>query len=195
MEASSTGVQPVDLAIGAVLVIFALRGYLRGLYSEITAVIALVGSLAGAFRWTPLVVPRWANAIPGPSASDTAISFLFVFGALGLALRFIFSLLRRAWSLESSSPFDRLGGAVFGLCKGGVVMGCMVLMLRTFTPVPASDSAKSPGAGLFGDLNNQLARSPAASELARMTSELFSKFADAAEIRLRMLAASDNEGS
>jgi hypothetical protein len=48
--------------------------------------------------------------------------------------------------------------------------------------------------GFLVGLNSRLARSVVAPHLAQAASELFSTFADAAEIRLRMLAASDNEG-
>jgi membrane protein required for colicin V production len=185
--------QAVDIVVAIVLVTFALRGYLRGLFSEITSLMALVIALAAAFRWTPDFVPRWADSIPGPPMADTGITFLFLFGALGLALRMIFGFVRRAWSPEGSSAFDRLGGAAFGLCKGAVVLGCAVLLLRTFTPVPASAKAPAEGGGPLVDLNSRLARSLVASRLAEVSSELFSTFADAAEIRLRMLAASDNE--
>lgn len=183
----------MDVAVAVMLTGFALRGYLRGLYAEVTALLALVIALGAAFRWTPAVVPQWANVLPGSAAADTAITFLVLFAALGLALRFLFGLLRRGWSPETGSIFGRIGGAAFGLCKGGVALGCAVLLLRTFTPEPATAGAVAPGGGPFADLNNRLARSPVASELARVTSGLFSTFADAAEIRLRMLVASDNE--
>jgi len=195
MQTAGTDIQTVDAAVAAILVIFALRGYLHGLYSEIAASVALIAALAAAFRWTPAMVGRWAATIPGPASSDTAITFLFLFGAIGLALRFVFNLLRRSWSPGGSSPFDRLGGAAFGLCKGGVVLGCAVLLLRTFTPLPTTGNAQAPAHGIFAQLNERLARSPVASELAQAASKLFSTFADAAEIRLRMLTASDNEGS
>lgn len=192
MKAIAAGMQPVDVVVAIVLVIFALRGYLRGFFSEITSLMALVIALAAAFRWTPDFVPRWADSIPGPPMADTGITFLFLLVTLGLALRMVFGLLRRAWSPDGSSAFDRVGGAAFGLCKGGLVLGCAVLLLRTFTPVPAAAEAPAHG-GPFVDLNSRLARSVVAPQLAHAASELFSTFADAAEIRLRMLAASDNE--
>jgi uncharacterized membrane protein required for colicin V production len=193
MKAIAVGVQPVDIVLAIVLVTFALRGYLRGLFSEITSLVALVIALAAAFRWTPDLVPRWADSIPGPAVVDTGIAFLFLFAAFGLALRMVFGLLRRAWSPEGSSALDRLGGAGFGLCKGALILGCAVLLLRTFTPVPATANTPAQGGGPFVELNNRLARSAVAPQLALVASELFSTFADAAEIRLRMLAASDNE--
>jgi len=193
MQEIGTGVQTVDVVAGIVLAAFALRGYLRGFFTETASLVALVIALAAAFRWTPDLVPRFAHWIPGPPMADTAITFLVSFGALGLALRMVFGLLRRAWAPEGGSMIDRLGGAVFGLCKGGVVLGCAVLLLRTFTPVPPAANAAAHGDGPFVNLNGRLARSAVATQLAQLSSELFSTVADAAEIRLRMLAASDNE--
>jgi uncharacterized membrane protein required for colicin V production len=196
MQLFGMEVHVVDVVIALVLVTFGLRGYLRGLYAEITALVALVAALAAAFRWTPAVVTAWGGTIPGPAISDTLVAFLLLFGAIGLALRTIFGILRRALSADGSSAFDRLGGAAFGLCKGGVALGCTVLLLRTFAPLPAGAAAAKQqiSDGLLARVNGSLMRSPSAAELARVTSRLFSTFADAAEIRLRMLAASDNEG-
>jgi len=185
-------VQPIDVILAVGLAAFGLRGYLRGLFSEIASLAALALALVAAFRWTPELMPRWAAAIPGPPMVDTAITFLFLFGGLGLAFRMVFALLRRVWSPQGSSVSDRLGGAAFGLCKGGLMLGCAVLLLRTFTPVPASAKAP-PHAGPIVELNSRLARSIVAPQLAQAAIGFFSAFADAPEIRLIMLAASDSE--
>jgi uncharacterized membrane protein required for colicin V production len=184
----------IDIGVGAIMVFYGLRGYVRGLIAEVLALAALLIGLTVAFRWTPELMPKYAQQIPGPAMSDTAITFLFVFGAVGLALRILAAVLQGAVASAGSSPLNRLGGAAFGLGKGALTLGCMVLLLRTFAPIPAGLST-GEAAGPIEQMNRRLAESVAAASLADMASEVFSTLVDAAEIRLRMLAASDNEGA
>ena len=195
MEASQAfaDLDAIDIGVGAIMVFYGLRGYMRGLIAEVFALVALVGGLAVAFRWTPDLMPKYAQQIPGPAMSDTAITFLVVFGAVGLALRLLAAVLQGAVASVSGGPLNRLGGAAFGLGKGALTLGCMVLLLRTFAPIPAGLSTEAGGP--LEQLNRRLAESVAAASLADIASNVFSTLVDAAEIRLRMLAASDNEGA
>jgi uncharacterized membrane protein required for colicin V production len=194
-QASAIGMYYVDIAVAAAICFFALRGYSKGLFHEVMTLLALVVALTAAFRWTPDVVPRFADRIPGPAFVDTGISFLFLFGLTGMTLRFIVTMIERMWVTARNSPANRLGGAVFGIFKGGVVLGCAVLMLRTFTPTPMDEGVRAKVSGPVQSINVKLAQSMFAARLADLTSGLFSTVVDAAEIRLRMLAAGDNEGS
>jgi membrane protein required for colicin V production len=184
----------IDYAVGAIMVFYGLRGYTRGLIAEVLALGALIAAATVAFRWTPDLMPKYAEQIPGPAVSDTAITFLFVFGAVGLALRILAGVLHSAIAAASNSPFNRLGGAVFGLGKGGLTLGCMVLLVRTFAPIPAGLTGDPAASGPLDQMNRRLSESVAATTLSEIASGVFSTFVDAAEIRLRMLAASDNEG-
>ncbi len=190
---SAIGMHGIDIAVSVLLLLFALRGYSKGLFHEIMTLLALLLGLTAAFRWTPVVAPRFAESIPGPAFVDTGISFLFVFGLVGTTLRLLIVAIERMWVTVRNSPANRLGGAVFGIFKGAVVVGCSVLLLRTFTPTPPAETKPGEVAGPVQKLNQTLAESMFAARLAEMTSGLFSTVVDAAEIRLRMLAASDNE--
>jgi membrane protein required for colicin V production len=198
MEEAKTlwsGLQPLDVAVGGVLVYFALRGWLRGFVGEVLALTALVLAAAAAFRWTPDAVAHFADTIPGPASADAAISFLFVFGISGLGFRVLARVVEQTVTANRGSVLNRLGGAMFGLCKGGVALGCAVMLVRTFAPEPALRGEDTRGKGAVERLNARLAESPAAAELADVADGLISMLVDAAEIRLRMLVTSDNEGA
>jgi len=184
----------LDIVVAVALLLSALRGYARGLFHEVTALAALLVGMTAAFRWTPTVMPKLAESIPGPSFVDTPIAFLLVFAVTGIALRILFSVVGRTWKGMNASPINRLGGAVFGMAKGAATLGTTMLMLRTFTPAPLPGGNPNPFAAPMQRLNASIDKSPLAGQLAQLASGLFSNVADAAEIRLRMLAASDNEG-
>jgi hypothetical protein len=181
----------VDIIVGISLLWSAFRGYTRGLFHEVMSLVALFLAVAAAFRWTPTVMPKLAEKIPGPSSIDTPISFLLVFAATGIALRILVAIIGRRLS---GSRANRVGGAFFGTAKGAVALGSTFLMLRTFTPAPLPCVNPNPFAVRVQMLNDRIGDSALASEIVRLTSGLFSGVVDAGEIRLRMLAASDNEG-
>jgi uncharacterized membrane protein required for colicin V production len=100
----------------------------------------------------------------------------------------------RMWVSVGNAPANRAAGAVFGVFKGAVLIGCAVLMLRTFVPVPV-DPAATAGKlrGPLADLNTRVADSLFAARLADLTSGLFSTIVNAAEVRLRMLATGHSD--
>jgi len=193
-ETSWSAAHAIDIAVGVSLLFFAARGYARGLFHEVTALAALLLGMTAAFRWTPTVVPHIAEKIPGPSFVDTPATFLLVFATTGIALRVVFSIAGRTWKGMSASPANRLGGVLFGMAKGAASLGSAMLILRAFTPAPLPNGSPNPFAAPIQKLNASIEQSPLAGGLVQATSGLFSNVVDAAEIRLRMLAASDNEG-
>jgi uncharacterized membrane protein required for colicin V production len=193
-ETSWATTHAVDIAVGVALLVSAVRGYARGLFHEVTALAALLLAMSAAFRWTPTVVPHVAEKIPGPSFIDTPAAFFLIFAVTEIALRIVFSIAGRSWKGMSASPANRLGGVVFGMVKGGATLGSTMLILRAFTPAPLPNGRPNPFATPIQTLNASIERSSLAGGLVQATSGLFSNVVDAAEIRLRMLAASDNEG-
>lgn len=180
----------VDVIIGLVVSVYAVRGYTRGLLGEVLSLVVLLGALAGAFRWTPDAATRFGASIPGPGVTDTGIAFLVVFAITGMALRLLARAIERLSIPAGASPLNRLGGAVFGICKGGVVLGCAVLLLRASAPAMTQAAAQAKDAGPVAAMSWQLASAPLAAHVTEWTSKLLSTFANAAELRVKMLAAS-----
>ena len=183
----------VDVLIALVVATYAVRGYSRGLLNEVLSLVGLLGGLAAAFRWTPDAVARFGEAIPGSGMTDTGIAFLAVFGIAGMALRILARAVERMSTPIGASPLNRLGGAVFGVCKGGVVLGCAVLILRTFVPAVTVAEAQAKDAGPIQAISGSLASAPLARHVTDWTSKLLSTFANAAELQLKVLAASGAE--
>jgi uncharacterized membrane protein required for colicin V production len=182
----------VDFVIGLVVATYAVRGYGRGLLGEVLSLAALLCALAAAFRWTPTAVDRFGASIPGAAFTDTGIAFLVVFGLTGMGLRVFVSAAERMSGPAAASPLNRLGGAMFGVCKGGVVLGCTVLALRALSPTTTLDGAPqaNAGGGPVQALTSRLASAPLASHVTQWTGDFLKAFGSAAETRIRMFAAS-----
>ena len=84
-------------------------------------------------------------------------------------------------------------GAAFGACKGMVVLGCAVLLLRSFAPnaaVAGEGAEHSP----FAALSSRIGSAPLAAHVTQWTGGLLATFASAAETRIKTLAAAPSAG-
>jgi len=179
----------VDILIVLALSFFAYKGYVNGLVHELLSLGALMAGLAAAFRWTPKIVPRIAESVPGPAFVDTGVGFLLMFGLVLITTRYIVSMVRRFWVQARNSPMNRLAGLSFGIFKGAVVLGCSILALRAYAP-EAHAGEEAPDQTVV-QVNGRVEASILAPRLADLTSGIFSVVMDSAESGVRQLSIDD----
>ena len=173
---------PVDLAVVAGLSFFAYKGYQHGLAHEMISVGVVFLACFMSFRYTNKLAPHLADSIPGPAFIDTSISFLILFGLTLVTGRYINTMVRRIWLQARKSPGNRLAGLSFGIFKGAVVLGCCILLLRSFTPdANASEEIPTGMRGRVIQFNAQVETSYLAPRLAELTNGIFTRLIDSAE--------------
>ena len=143
----------IDLTVIAVLSLFGLRGYFRGLFRE---VLSLIGLLAGFF-----VASRYSDAAADWGAAYWKLTpFLLkgiAFIALFFAVHFLFNL--AGWLLHRSEgvlflkTVNRVGGVAMGVGKGTAIVALLVLFLTSASWLPGSTRAKLDSALLVGPLS------------------------------------------
>jgi membrane protein required for colicin V production len=143
----------IDLTVIAVLSLFGLRGYFRGLFRE---VLSLIGLLAGFF-----IASRYSDAAADWAAAYWKLTpFLLkgiAFIALFFAVHFLFNL--AGWLLHRSAgvlflkTVNRVGGVAMGIGKGTAIVALLVLFLTSASWLPGSTRAKLEGALLIGPLS------------------------------------------
>lgn len=180
----------MDILVVFSLSLFAVRGYNNGLLHELLSMAALFAAFAAAFRWTTAVAPRLADSIPGPAFVDTGISFLFVFGLVLWIGRYIATVIRRMWIQARRWPANRLAGMSFGVFKGAVMVGALILMLRTVAgDAQAAGEVPTDVPGPVGTINREVSGSYLASRIADLTGGIFSALMTTAEGQVRSLAS------
>jgi membrane protein required for colicin V production len=185
----------VDVFIVLGLSFFGFKGYMHGFVHELLSLTAMMAALAAAFRWTPLVVPRIAEAIPGPAFVDTGVGFMLLFALVLWTGRYVVTLVGRFWVQARSSPANRAAGLSFGIFKGAVLLGCTILALRAHAPeAHASEVVPDGAAGAVMAINGRVEQSILAPRLADLTSEIFSAVMTRAETGVRQLSPEDSKG-
>lgn len=126
----------VDWLIVVVLVVSVLSAAKAGLMMEVFSLAGLVlGLLLASWDYQALM-PWWSHWVHSAAAIET-LSFLSIaFGVMLLAA--VAGRITR-WSVKAVGLgwADRIGGAIFGLLKGCVIVTIVVMVVAAFSPQAA----------------------------------------------------------
>lgn len=138
----------VDLVLLALLMLCAVRGFVRGVFRESMGLVGLVlGAGAAMHYWRPAAALLRRVATLGPVVEQIAAG-IAIFIVVNLLTHFAAMLLDRLGRAAFLSTVMRLAGAVVGLGKGAVVLGVVLLLLRTYPLSPGL--AEAIGASSLG---------------------------------------------
>jgi membrane protein required for colicin V production len=127
----------VDLGMGAVLIGFAIRGFVKGFFREICALVGIfLGLWVALLKFVPL--GEWIQTtIPLADPLPFHLAFLAIFFGLsilfslgGLVLQKVAKVLLMGW-------LDAVGGLGFGLVKGVMILTVLLFLLAQL-PLSAS---------------------------------------------------------
>ena len=142
----------IDLTVIAVLSLFGLRGYFRGLFREVLSLTGLVVAF--------LVASRYSAAVADWGATYWKISPFLIKGlafvALFFVVYFVFNLagwlLHRSEKLLFLKTVNRVGGIAIGLGKGTALTALLVLFVTSASWLPESTRRNIDHALLVGPL-------------------------------------------
>ena len=122
----------LDIIIAIILILFAIGGLRNGIIKETFSLVAFIGGLYGAFKLSDYV-GKWLGEIINVSPEwMSVISFIIVFIALALIINWLGNLLSDLISSINLGFIDRIGGLVFGVAKGFLLIGVLILILDFF---------------------------------------------------------------
>lgn len=119
-----------DVAILCILVMFSVRGLLRGFVGEAAGLVAVIGGVWYAHR-TYMQVAAYLTFISEPTWRNIA-AYVLVFLAVLLVVGLVARLLRKILSYSFVSWADKLAGFLLGLLKGLLICAVLLLLLERF---------------------------------------------------------------
>lgn len=139
-EAGSGGAQQaivniVDAVLAAVLCVFAVRGYTKGLFREVFALLGLSVGLIVAVRYYDQA-SLWADFWPYSPLILNVLAFVILFFLAYVGLNWLGYLLHRSADRFFLSGFNRLGGLLVGGAKGAVLLGVILFIAFQQSWVP-----------------------------------------------------------
>ena len=122
----------LDIIIAIILILFAIGGLRNGIIREAFSLAAFLGGIYGALKLADYV-GAWLGSIINIDPEWTAvIAFIIVFIALALLINWLGSLLADLVASVSLGFIDKIGGFVFGIAKGFLLIGILILVLDFF---------------------------------------------------------------
>jgi membrane protein required for colicin V production len=125
----------VDIFIWVVLLLFVVKGFMKGFVREICSLLGLVTGGWAAFKYYPYVAEAIRAFIHLPQQVMLVLSFILIFLVLGLLFFFFGHLLTVVFKIMLLGGVNRIGGVFVGLLQGAFIV-CVVLYLGTTKPVP-----------------------------------------------------------
>lgn len=141
----------VDAVLVAVLCVFAARGYVKGLFREVFALLGLSVGLIVSWRYYE-PVSLWVDSWPYAPLILHVIVFVFLFFLVFIAFNWIGFTLHRSASVLFLGGFDRFGGLLMGGSKGALLLGVGLFVAVSQSWVPPKLQQQVGRAALFGPL-------------------------------------------
>ena len=123
----------LDLGIIVLLGLIALRGYYRGLFQELGALVGVVGGVVVAAH-TYLRLSGWLQPWIADPVHARWVAFAVVFVAVYWLTRLVAHFIQRLLYHLYLDFFDRLLGGVFALAKGALLVGFGLMLLGSVLP-------------------------------------------------------------
>lgn len=150
-DAQQAVVNIVDAVLAAILCVFAVRGYARGLFREVFALLGLSVGFIVAVRYYGQA-SFWADSWPYSPLSLQVLLFIVLFFLVYIGLNWVGHLLHRSADRFFLSGFNRLGGILAGGFKGAVFMGVLLYIAISQSWVPQKLQQPLETAALAGPL-------------------------------------------
>lgn len=121
----------LDIVLVVILVLFTVRGVLRGFVLELAGIIALVGSimLAGNYAHD---VSSYLSQFLNDSGWAYAVSYVGIILMVFLGVEIITRLLPTIIKINAVAWFNHVAGAMVGLLKGLIVASILVVLLQGY---------------------------------------------------------------
>ncbi len=124
---------PFDILILVILGYSLVRGLFRGLVKEVSSIVGVLGGFYAAYTYYDVLAGLLAGFINDKSYLNI-LSFLIIFcgvliavGVLGVIIKYLLNIAFLGW-------IDRIGGVVFGVLKGVLIVSVLFITLTAFLP-------------------------------------------------------------
>ena len=124
---------PFDILILVILGYSLVRGLFRGLVKEISSIIGVFGGFYAAYTYYPALAKLIARLIHDVSYLNI-VSFLIIFCGVLIAVSVLGVIIKYLLNIAFLGWVDRIGGVIFGVAKGVLVVSVIFISLTTFLP-------------------------------------------------------------
>jgi len=122
----------LDIIIAIILILFAIGGFRNGIIREAFSLAAFFGGIYGAMMLSGWVGNMLGKVINVSPEWMSVIAFMIVFVGLAILINWLGGLLANLIDSISLGFIDKIGGIVFGVAKGFLLIGVLIIVLDFF---------------------------------------------------------------
>ncbi len=122
----------LDLIIGIILVLFAITGLRKGLIIEAFYLASFLFGAYGAMHFSDAVADWMSDFINVNEDYLTIISFIVTFIIVLILVRLLGRIICRLLEAISLGFVDKIGGFIFGVLKGTLLVSVIVMIMNVF---------------------------------------------------------------
>lgn len=123
----------LDIGLGILVLLFLVRGLLRGLVNEVAGLIGLFLGFLLAGRHYPQLLPQFTVVIESPRLAAAA-SYAVIFVAVLIVVALCAVIVKRVMVLTLTSWLDNLLGGLVGTAKGVFIASIVLALMSRFVP-------------------------------------------------------------
>ncbi|MBW1899289.1 MAG: CvpA family protein [Deltaproteobacteria bacterium] len=128
---------PFDIFICILLAFCLIRGLFRGLVSELSSIICVLGGFYAAYTYYQAVSIPLSKWITNTDYLNI-FSFFIIFTAIFICISLMGKLIKIILKIVLLGWFDRISGAGFGAVKGILIAAVLLFTFTTFLPQGSS---------------------------------------------------------
>jgi membrane protein required for colicin V production len=147
-----------DIIILAVLILFAMKGLVRGLVNETSSLTGLILGGWLAYRFYPVLSVPIRTALHLPAHVSSFLAFMLLLLVTGIVAHIAGNILTAALKLVMLGSINRLGGILIGAAEGALLL-CLLFSTATAGFMPDSLKQKvraSHSANLFAETGDRI---------------------------------------
>lgn len=114
-----------DIIILAVLILFALKGMVRGLANEASSLAGLILGVWLAYRFYPSLSTPIRDTIHVPAGIADFLAFMLILLAVGIAAHIVGNIVTAAFRVVMLGGINRLGGLLIGAAEGALLLSLL----------------------------------------------------------------------
>lgn len=122
----------IDLILLAVLVGFAIQGFVKGLIYEVASLAGLIIGIYASFHFSKFVDGYLVEYLDIPEKYSGAAAFILIFIIVVILVHLIGKIIENIIDLVSLGFFNKLAGSVFGVLKAIVLLSLGMLIMNHF---------------------------------------------------------------
>jgi membrane protein required for colicin V production len=130
---NDSAMNPFDILILVILGYSLIRGLFRGLVKEVSSVIGVFGGFYAAYTYYQILAGLLSRLIQDISYLNI-LSFLIIFCGVLIVVSMLGIIIKYLMNIAFLGLIDRIGGVVFGLAKGILIVSVLFISLTAFLP-------------------------------------------------------------